>query len=399
MIYVATKKIITHERKVEEEKRMNKNQIMSVAIAFSMLAVSFAMVVDNVMGVSMEDSNTTLTVNAKFPKLYWIGFNLTDGPVYTSRMGVQVPVVNPYIFSLEYNYSFGSALCDFTVQAWYDRGAAPSVYPAPPTNDDRNLAFQLDCTNAGAVTVTYPSGNLEVTTPGVATIQNWWSDVLYPGQEVFRVYIPVNFGPQLRAGDVDGYGTYDQVPASALITMGTWDFSVTVRDTSSSANNVSYGEFGIQRFVNVAVTGDPTGNAPPGGSTDWMGIQSQITYSSNFAYTVIVEIDDLVDPLNPLTPILATNVEVQNMHANATGNSGIDAPTFFVGPRPGNMLYVWGAPGVPIAASNHGTTSIGPLDSNFFGAETTNLRWRVGVPGGTGEGVYTSTIYVTVDNT
>jgi hypothetical protein len=259
------------------------------------------------------------------------------------------------------------------------------------------MAFQVDCTFAGASVVTFPAGNLEVGLPVLPVSVAVHPNVPIPpvGQEHYKVYIPVSFRSQLRAAEVNGNPTFNQNPALALTTPGTWDFSVTVRDTGSAATNISYGEFGIQRFTSISVSGNPTGNAPPGGSTGWMATQSAITYASNAPYTVRVEIDNLVDLV---TPIGANFVEVHNLHGNATAlNSGIDIATAFAGPA--TPLYVWGALGTPIAASNHGTTSIGPLDSNYFGAETTNLQWRVAVPVGTAEGVYTSEIRVTVDNT
>jgi hypothetical protein len=360
-----------------------------------MLAMSFVVVSNARAQVTIDtDSSTTLTLNAKYPKLYWVGFNDSVAPAYTNIMGTQVSVGNTYVFSLDFNYSFGSANCDFTIYAWYDGGAVPVPYPAAPDATTRNLAFQVDCTFAGVVTVTYPNAPiLEVTTPGVADIQMGYFDPLYPGQEHYEVFIPVHFGEQLRAAPVNGYNTYSFDPLVGHQTQGTWDFDVVVRDTLSAATNTGYGEFGIQKMVTNTVSGNPVGNAPPGGSTGWMLVQSVITYSSNTDYYVTVEIDDLLDSgLGEY--VTADNVEVQNLHPDS-GASDIGAATFFT--DSGTPLYVWGSLNVPVMASNHGTFSAGPSDSNFLTpGTTTRLQWRVTVPAGTSEGVYTSTIYVTI---
>ncbi|MFO7619480.1 MAG: Ig-like domain-containing protein [Thermoplasmata archaeon] len=385
---------------------MKMNKIISLAIAFAMLAVSFAMVNNARAQVTWaEDSSTTLTLNAKFPKIYWIGFNETD---YTDRMGWQVPVNTDYVFTAAFNYSFGWKNCDFIVQAWYDYADTPSSYLGPSV-ETRNLAFELRCyydpaSTTWPVVVIHPSGAPgEVTTIGVASPPHLEDNSNPdPNQWIYNITIPVHFGPQLRAATVDGYFTYGDA-ATALVTPNTWDFSVAVRDKNqTSAMSTLYGEFGIEKFVQLSVTGMPNGNAPPGGYVEITSEYSEITYSSNTYYYVAVNIPDLYldgipGPGNP--KIDAANVGVMNRHPDALTDSAIPGPGYhnFIGPE--MDLYVWGSFGMPVNSTGNGTLSAGPYDSNFRGGASynvTELGWAVTVNAGIPEGIYTATIYVTI---
>jgi hypothetical protein len=381
---------------------MEMKKLMSIAIAFAMLAVSFAMVNTAKAQVSDSDNTTQITVNAVFPKLYWIGFNDTG---FNSQMETQVAVETDYLFGFQYNYSRGWDACDFIVQAWYDRGntGLASSYPAVPTDNDRNLAFEIYCDPLDATPfetyVNLPGGELEIISTGPAIFTNL-SDNPYAGQDNYTVYIPVTFGSQIRAAEYGGVAPigpdYSRDKLVSLNNAYSWDFSITVRDRAqTTATNRSYGEFGVQMAVSISASGNPTGNAPPGGSTV-LEPYTSITYSSNTPYFVNVTLQNnlLLNGVGPVN-IPTTNLFVQNVHGDANvANSEISGPLNI--PAPLTERYVWGLPATPIAPSGHGTISAGPLDSDFTTPGTvTELEWSVNVPA-VQEGVYWTFIIVTI---
>lgn len=377
---------------------MIMKRLISVAIAFAMLAVSFAMVTNNTKALLTDSDNSTfITVNAVFPKLYWIGFNGTNP--YPSLMETQVAVNADYIFAFQYNYSLGFNGCDFLVQAWYDGGIMNSNYPAP-NNNLRNLAFEIRCNSTTWDTfVNFPAYGPELTSAGPATFVDM-ADHVDPTQNNYTVYIPVHFGNQIRAAEYDGLAIgpdFSRTKITALNNANTWDFSITVFDRAQpSASNRSWGEFGIQRSVSISASGNPTGNAPPGGSTILFPA-TNIVYSANTPYFVNVTLDDnlLLNGVG-LVNIPTTSIRVRNNHFDVNaGNSEIVASTIITAPDANR--YVWGLPGTNISAAGNGTTSAGPLATNFWGFPSTDLIWSVNVPGGQQEGIYWTRIIVSID--
>jgi len=351
------------------------------------------------------DQSTRLTANAVFPKLYWIGFNDT---ALNSRMDQQVTVDSDYLFTLQANYSEGWTNCQVEVWAWHDlglTGAGGSAYPPAPGDADRNLAFRITFfANNGTAWIWFPNPLLEVTT-GIPTDIDWLAHPTDAAQDHHRVQIPVWFGNQIRSADGNGFLSgdvaYDDDLTLALQDTNSWDFNITVRDRfNPTAVNTSYGEFGIQQAVSVFVTGNPSGNAPPGTLNNLMTTNSNIVYSSNAEYWVNVSIPDLlrngVGPNN----IAATEVSVQNIHIDAAGFSDIAGPlTPIVGAN--TPMYVWGAAGdVGINPANNGLVSAGPVMTDYTNplVAYTELTWWVSVPGATPEGIYWAVITVSIEN-
>jgi hypothetical protein len=378
---------------------MIMKRLISVAIAFAMLAVSFAMVSSNVKAQTTDSDNSTqITVNAVFPKLYWIGFNGTNP--YPNLLENQVLVNADYIFAFEYNYSLGFAQCDFIVQAWHDRGVLNSNYPATG-NNVRNLAFEIRCNSTTWDTfVNFPAGGPELTSAGPAVAIPRGYNTLNPSQDLYLVYIPVHFGNQIRAAEYGGVAPispgFSRIKATALNNVNTWDFSIRAFDrVQTSASNTSWGEFGIQRTVAISVSGNPTGNAPPGGSTI-LSPATNIVYSSNTPYFVNVTLADnlLLNGVGPVN-IPTTSIRVRNNHPDVTaGNSEIPASTIITAPLADR--YVWGLPGTNISAAGNGTTSAGPMATNYWGFPSTDLIWSVNVPA-IQEGIYWTRIVVSID--
>ncbi len=396
---------------------MKINKVLSIAIAFAMLAMSFV-VVSNARAQQTTDSDNTtqIRVNAAYPKLYTLGiYEDAAGTIDVTDTQID-PLAMDYYIVFEYNYSLGSANCDFLIRGWHDGGAAPSSYPAAPGDSERNLAFEILCDFSMVTTVNFPGGDLEiVSNDGAAPLDVSTTEPV--GQERYQVAVPITFGAQVRAAEYGGVapsGAHHSIApqntpdTTALNNPYTWDFSVSVRDSvQTSAAVIGCAEFGIYRMVSLSVAGNPTGNAPPGGSTV-MAPHSAITYSSNTAYFVNVTLtgDLLLNGVGPAN-IPTTSIYVQNMHSEAVYNVNsyiAGSPTRLAAANVN--LYVWGANNtalpnddIYILASNHGTTSAGPATSDYTGAgeTTTELQWSVDVPGATPEGFYWATILITID--
>ena len=362
--------------------------------------------------VEASNIDTQITVNAAYPNLFWIGFNDT---AHVSKIEQQVMPDEWYEFSFAANYSLGWLNCEVIVQAWHDGGAigAASDYPVGGTEDNRCLAFELyyDPSGGPFYSMTYPGipehavgGPNDVIVPGGAA-----------GEEIHYVTLGVRLGPQIRNANGDNFisgdADTDASKVNALLDINSWDFNITVRDSTNNAATTSmYSEFGIERMVGVLVTGNPSGNAPPGSADIALGNPSQITYSANTNYWVNVSVPNLLEngvgPLN----VAATNIAVANANVFAnpqyTEINATDNPVGTKFSGPGLDLCVWGnktEPQTHIDAPSNGSVSFGPFGSDFNaawtsgGMTTTQLNWWVTVPGSTVEGIYWAYITVKIE--
>ena len=360
------------------------------------------------------NQDTTITANAIFPKLYWIGFNETDE---TNRLDQPVAVNDWYDFTLVANYSQGWANCEIEVKAWYDWGQAgdTSLYPAE-TVDNRNLAFTLLHVVGGATTIQYPLAATEINT-ALATDTVWWPHPTDATQDHHHLEIPIYLGAQIRNASADNFLSgdtdFDADPNNALLDQWSWDFNITVRDRfNPTAKSTSHGEFGVQKAVSVLATGNPTGNAPPGSVGTPLLNPSLITYSANADYWVNVSVPHLYENGNDLSPnwIPASSVNVSNVNVLSDSTySDIDGNTCPEG-RP--MLgedadwCVWGNSTTTTwtPAPCNGTTAFGEFGSDYNAVGlgnapgTTELNWWIAIPATTPEGVYWGAITITIDS-
>ncbi len=342
--------------------------------------------------------------NALEPSLYWIGVNDT---AYNSGMDQMLDVDSDYYFTLEANYSLGWSNCEIVVQAWHDAGFAGAGGSAYPAEDDahRNLAFTILCNvGMGNAAVTYPASPvLEVTTdPPYDTVT--WSHPTDPAQDIHRIAIPVWLGSQIREASYGGTAPigsdFSHDPFIALNNADSWDFSITVRDVlSPSQSNTSYGEFGANPYLNMAVVGNPTCLALPGMVGTLAYPWSNIVYSANSLYWVNVSISDLLLNDDPYSWqwIPANNIALQNIHADAsTLNSDISVPTYFSAAN--TPLQVWGQPASPMPPAGNGLVSAGPMMTDYTDPSAfTDLYWYADIPAATVEGVYWGTITITIE--
>ncbi len=366
------------------------------------------------------DISTRLTANAVFPKLYWIGFNDSAG---VSRLDQQVPVDSWYNFTCGFNYSEGWAGCEVEVWAWYDWGAvgAGSDYPAE-TDDNRDLAFRLLYDMATSV-YTLESPGPSPGTMEVAIDDTWDTDVIgwvhptNPGiEDIHELTIPIYLGPQIRYANGNSFGSADDPDANGetdknlgLQDTWSWDFEVEVRDIlnpTAFANRSA--EFGIDETVSISVTGNPSGNTPPGTTNNSLTIPSLITYSANTDYWVNVSIPHLLENGVGPAQIDCTWVTVANVNSIVNDQfSDLNWPggRAIVGP---NVEWcVWGNSSIlaptNMPAPQNGTISFGEFGSDFNQYDgnvfaTTQLDWWISVPAGTAEGVYWAVITITVDS-
>ncbi|MDD4308372.1 MAG: hypothetical protein PHU53_06155 [Thermoplasmata archaeon] len=353
------------------------------------------------------DESTRITANAVFPKLHWIGFNDT---LLASKMDQQVIVDADYVFTLQANYSEGWDNCQAEVWAWYDNGLtglAGSAYPGTPDATTRNLAFRITYFAVNDTAwVWYPITALEVTVGAPQDI-DWFAPNADPTQNHHRVLIPVWFGNQIRSATYGGVAPvgpdYSPDPDIALNNVNSWDFNVTVRDRlNPTALTTHYGEFGIESAVSISVTGNPSGNAPPGTTDNPMTAPSRIVYSSNAEYFVNVSIPNLYmnGVIGAPDFIPAIDVSIQNTHVDVNaGNSDFSVQTHITGAN--TNMYVWGAPlDVGIPPANNGLVSAGPIMTDYTTplAAWTDLNWWVDVAPGTAEGIYWGVITISIEN-
>ncbi|MCK4757053.1 MAG: hypothetical protein KAS67_01235 [Thermoplasmata archaeon] len=355
------------------------------------------------VNIMSQDQSSTISVNAAYPQMHWIGFN-DSGMV--NKMDKQVNVEDWYWITLGANYSQGWNNIDVYVEAWYDNGLTGGGGSTFPTTNDRNrtLAFTLVYdVGVGSYNLIYPGNEVQI---------GAFNDIVVPstapaGEEHHRVELGVYFGKQVRAADGTGFAgagpDYHYDPDIALDDPDSWDFSVTIRDGAApTASNTSYGEFGLFRYTNITVTGDPGGNAPPGIDNYSMGANSQITYSTNTDYYVNVSIDNL-NRIGGGGSIPASNVKVlinsplaNNTNTQINGSWGPAGRAF---PGANQTLGIWGNTSQPawaIDAPRNGTTAHGPWGSDFNGYGATIVEWYVTVPAATAEGVYRSKITFTI---
>ncbi len=370
--------------------------------------------------VDASDTGTQITVNAAFPQLYWIGFNDSAG---TSRMDQQVAVDSWYNFTCGFNYSQGFSNCEVEIWAWYDWGAlgTGSNYPVE-ADDTRDLAFRLLYDVTGATyTIQYPGA-----TPGtmeIAINDAWDTDVIdwvhptnSPLEDIHTLTIPIYLGPQIRNATGNGFGSGDDLDANGetdknqgLQDTWSWDFEVEVRDVlnpTALANRSA--EFGIDETVSISVTGNPSGNTPPGTNNNSLTTPSLITYSANTNYWVNVSIPDLLE--NGVGPAQIDCEEVTVANVNSIVNnqySDLNWPGGRAIAGPDVDWCVWGNRSIlaptNMPAPSNGTISFGEFGSDFNQydgnvAATTQLNWWISVPGSTSEGVYWAIITMTIDS-
>ena len=168
--------------------------------------------------------------------------------------------------------------------------------------------------------------------------------------------------------------------------------------------NYTYGEFGVNQAISILLSGNPSGEAPPGTNGVSLG-SSTITYSTNTQYWVNVSIPHLYlngDLGNPKF-IPAGNMQVQNINSLANQASASDIPVSTYFPGEDMELCVWGAssPAVPLDSPGNGTTAHGPWGSNYNNFDNpggvTFVEWYVDVPGSMTAGIYSATITYSIE--
>ncbi len=364
------------------------------------------------VGIMEKDESGVIQVDVNFPHIFTVDMWKQNDPARVSRLDSQVEVDSTYTFFIEGNYTraginYWNSL-EVELAAWFDFGNLASD-PADP-------AWSLGNHRTSQFNVSYngPSGNMNVNYPLPAapageefSMHSYWQDPTNYGADgnTRRLYINVTFGPQTIMATGQGPmsppgNTWDK--NIALNDRFTWDFRVLMYDTSSTtARNISFNEFGVQRYASLSVSGNPAASIPPG-ATAQLATPSVLAYSSNAQYKLNVSIPHLYLNGNPLLNFITVgNVRVLNNHTNANAaNSNISAWQQFLGEN--NAQIVWGTESSWIQPVGSGTVSAGPMYSDYTAVmvpetfEVTRVWWEIHVPAGTPEGVYRGTITVSI---
>ncbi len=362
---------------------------------------------------SATDIGTTITVNSAFPHSFDIDMWKTSDAGRASKLNTQVNVETTYTFMTEVNYSVngidqfyadGEQDVWILLTAWYDDGLTPSPDP-DDTDYNRTKNFQaiwqegavIGADTAGMV---YPG-----VSPGTDEVQFDSAGIEAGPDDHYYVYINLTLGPQLWAGDGQGF-TNGAAPdindgATAFNDPDSWDFVMTIVDINyMDAVNSSFEEFGLFRFTNITVSGNPSGNALPGSVNNGLGA-SQIAVSSNIPYYVNVSIPrlNMTTDDSKFIPASSVNVSLTSAFANNTNTQMNGSWGVFGRALPGanQQLGVWGNASLAqsfwtVPAPLNSTTAHGPQGEDFQGLGDTFVQWYVNVPGATAEGTYQATI-------
>ncbi len=354
--------------------------------------------------VSSTDSGTKIQVNTDVPHGYAPAmWDMTDAGM-TSTLDAQVDVTDEtYTFRGFFNYSIGANDQFFdgkdniivNLTGWYDDGIETTSPVVGAGDGNRTRQFSAEWFENDTASMTYPAG-----APNEFELNSWGYETVVAGQ-TYYVYLNVTFHKQTYAAS-GGFTTTpvgsEWDPTIQLNDINSWNFRFEIYDANfTSANNYTYGEFGVFKYTNVTVVGNPSASAPPGTKNVLLSPFSNITCVANTEWLLNVSIPDLVDGTNSIP---ATNVSLK--HANVTGqanntNTEILNETYMPGANV--EVGIWGNATATqmLPAPLNGTTCNGPMGSNYnaYGG-TTQVMWWIDVPAGTAEGQYEAIITFTI---
>ncbi|MCK4758363.1 MAG: hypothetical protein KAS67_07920, partial [Thermoplasmata archaeon] len=364
-----------------------------------------------------SNSDTALKVNTDVPHGYTVDmWDMADwtGVPGASKLDQDVDILETYTFRGEFNYTVGGVNKFFdgtnnvrvNLTAWYDNGAqfSASTPVVGANEDDRTRQFSAvweDGVAGDSAALTYAAGG----PTNEFTLASSGYNVSGKLDDHYFIYFNITFEKQTWAstGAFSGDGGFDYYnPDIRLDDINSWDFRFEIYDAGFlTANNYTYGEFGVFTSSIVTVVGDPAANAPPGTFGAALFPYSNITYSCNRDYYVNVSIEDLAD-LTATNFITANWVDLQHVNINGqalAANTDILAVTPIV--AAGTEVGIWGNWGATqmLPTPRNGTTANGPLGSDFWlplNNQATQVRWWIDVPAGTAEGLYEGAITVTI---
>lgn len=361
-----------------------------------------------------KDESGTITFASEYPQIFSVEISKQSDVTHPDLMDTQVDADSTYTFFIESNYTVGGFDhwndLAISLSAWYDGNAVGMASSPGSWASDvyRTKQFNVTydpATNTAALV--YPS---PVAPAGEEfSVDSSWEDPAGHGADGFThyLYINVTFGPQTWAAtgpSTPSGGSWSK--NLALNDLNTWDLQVHMYDTLSTGNyNLTYMEFGIKEFAEIASSGSPSGTAPPGTTNFHLSTPCTIYYATNTEHYVTVSISNLYFGGDPLETkfIPATKLQTENLHPLATPvTSDISSQTYFA--AAGTPLYVWGLSTlVPEGPPEHGTQMAGPDNTDYTGALTppfvqTTIDWWIDVPVSITSGIYIGTITITIMN-
>ncbi len=365
------------------------------------------------VNIEEKDQSGEITVYSEFPHIFVMGMWKQSDTTNTNTLNTQVEADSTYTIAFEGNYTqYGMDSwenLDLYLTGWFDYGfTGINSQPGDPSwtstnyrTSQFNISYDIF---TGAAAIFYPT---PVAPAGEEiSIHSTWEDPATYGTDGFshRLYINLTFGPQTTmasgAGTPAGLNNiWDR--AFALNDAFTWDIRLWLYDQgSTAARNITYNEFGMQRYASISTSGNPSGSIPPG-SVQGLSEPTTIYYSTNSQYKLNVSIPNLLKDGDPTKFISVGYVQVWNDHSNADGsNSMISSWTQVTGPDA--QMLIWGTGVTWIQPVGSGTVTSGPMYSDYTAAitpeafEVTQVWWAVEVPVGTPEGVYRATVTITL---
>ncbi|MCK4758150.1 MAG: hypothetical protein KAS67_06850 [Thermoplasmata archaeon] len=391
-----------HQLFAVDNKPLMTKPDYSLAVGASAMKVYF----------NLFDDSTQIRVVSEYPHIFNVGmWKKSDGIGGLSTLNKQVDVSETYTFFAEVNYSFGAVdeILDgnnnvrINLTAWYDEGKVntDSEPWSSWTDENRTSIFSAEWEEgpAQAAAMTYPINSPTFNEFG---LDSWW---LNPGAgDHYNIYFNITLGNQTHTADGQNFGNgaasslYDKI--QALNDPFSWDFSFRIYDVDyPDAENITYEEFGVFRSTNITVSGNPSGNAPPGFNDKFLG-SSMVTCSANMPYYTNVSIPRLNMTTDDSKFIPATSVAVNTASSLANDtNTQINSSWTFGRPfsAANEPWGIWGNASMAqaywiVPAPKNGTTAHGPWGSDYNGYGATMINWYVSVPGGTAEGIYQATI-------
>jgi hypothetical protein len=362
-----------------------------------------------------KDQSGEITVSSDFPHIFGIAMWKQSDNTHLDTWNTQVEADSTYTFAFEGNYTRNGIDhwddLELWLTGWFDYGfTGTNSQPGDTTwslDNYRTSQFNLTYdVSSGTVALFYP---VPLFPAGEElSIHSSWEDPASYGADGFshRLYINLTFGPQTTMANgalTPATGGFIWDRNFALNNQWTWDLRFWLYDSfSPTARNITYDEFGMQRYASVSTTGNPSGSIPPGAMAP-LSEPTVITYSTNAQYKLNVSIPNLLKDGDPSKYISVGYVRVWNDHSNANaGNSNISNPAYTQFNGPNQNQLIWGTSGTWIQPVGSGTVSSGPMYSDYTAAlvpqtfEVTEVYWVVEVPVGTPEGVYRATVTITL---
>jgi hypothetical protein len=327
------------------------------ALIFGLITAALAQGAD-VGGVS---SGNTIQVTVQGIIIQQLDFQNATG---VSKVGQQVDVnasgQNPvYSIYARIKDTRGWDRIDWVeFRAWYKNGNSGALFNSTP---GANYNLYLNYTN---VTGT-PSFSLRWPTTGEVTLVGGTDTAVT--SDTHDLTMRFRFRNQIHRADATGAGS--------------WTFSAFAKDSNGASRFRQGGDFGIFRFVGMAVVGAPSGAADPGSYAYLLPFHN-ITFSTNDKFYLEASATDLTNTANASFTISRQYIEL-----NATGSTGgVNLTSWTAFTVADGTIDIYGH------YNDNTLPSFSHAEYSSGVSELGSVRIRVNIPLGQEPGTYTGTL-------